>query len=83
MHTPSTPSVPSMTGLPQCRLSARLAVPTTLGGPRGSVRSPRGNGAWRVSLVNFFLLLALPMSRFISFALICSHKSKVYLVALS
>ena len=46
------------------------------GVPRGSVCSPRGNGTLRVSLVHFFLLLALPMSRFISFALTCSHRAK-------
>ena len=46
------------------------------GVPRGSVCSPRGNGTLRVSLVHFFLLLALPVSRIISFALTCSHRAK-------
>lgn len=44
---------PVVTAASKGLLSPRLAVPATLGDPRGSVRSPRGSGAWRVSLVPF------------------------------
>lgn len=52
-HDPHAPRVLSLTAASQRLLSPRLAVPATLGDPRGSVRSPRGSGAWRVSLVPF------------------------------
>ena len=56
---------------PICDRGVSLDAFSTVGcaRPREGVCSPHGNRAWRVSLVYFFLLLALPVSRLISFAL--------------
>ena len=64
------PSVPSVTGGSVAPSPRWLCRPHWV--PRGSVRSPGGSGPGGSLWCRFFLLVALPVSKFISFALTCS-----------